>query len=836
MSPTPRSPDARSPRWWHDAASEEILKLDGRGNPPQRWAARAVLLLLAALTVLTAVPDGAAQGLEFDARPIRSITLVGLEQIESRFVENQLRSTLGQPYDKPTVEQDVVRITSLGFFSQVTARAEATDDGGVGIIFEVVELPILTGVEIRGARAIPLIELRPLVQLRTGDAIDPFIIDRAQRALVAAYEAEGYFVTDVSIDQDALDNDRRLIFIVREGPRIRLRQILFEGNDVLSDDELRDQIRSSTWFPVFGDRHVVNREELKLDAARLREYYRQRGYLEAEVDRRITVSNNQRDAIVTFLVTEGPRWTVGEVRVQGFNGQPLLFSAEQIVQHMELQPGEIYSNRQLERSADHIINLYGKLGYLNTRLVRRNTNDARASGIDRQFNAETNTVDLLVTIDEGNPSTVGKVTVRGNSLTRTKVILRELRGITPGRPFDREGLNNTRRRLNETPLFSNAVVTVLGVSEDDQRDVLVEVAERNTGSISFGATISSDDGLLGAINITQRNFDITDTPESLDDFLSNRAFRGGGQTFNLTLQPGSDNSRYSVGISDPFFYDTNYFFDSEAFFVDSDRDRDYDERRSGGRLGLGKRFGDIWSASVRVRAENVRITDIEEEGSLDVFAVEGTNLITGASFRIGRSTTDSNLAPSTGSRTNLTIERVGALGGDFDFTKASFSYDKFWTVAQDFLDRKSVLRFRLDGGYIFEDGEAPLFERFYAGGHTTFRGFENRGVGPRGIRADTLTLGEDAVGGEFLLLTGLQYEFPLVDQYLRGVVFTDQGTVTASNDIEFDQWRASVGFGIRLNVAFLSQAPFAIDFAIPLVSEDFDEERNISFAIDIPFQ
>jgi len=777
-----------------------------------------------------------AQNLEFDGRPIRSITLVGLDQIESRYVENQLRSTVGQPYSKPTVEQDVVRITNLGFFSQVTARAEPTADAGVTLIFDLAELPILTGVEIRGARNIDTAELRPLVRLRAGDAIDAFTIDRARRGIIAVYQAEGYFVTDVSIDQDALDQDRRLIFMIREGPRIRLRQIRFEGNELLSDQELRKQIRSSTWFPLFGEKNVVNREELKLDAARLREYYQQRGYLEAEVDRQITVSDNQRDAVVTFLVTEGPRWTVGEVRVEGLAGQPLLFSPEQILQHMELRPGEIYSSSQLARSARNITDLYGKLGYLNTRLIRRNTNDARASGIDRQFNPETNTVDLLVTIAEGTPSTVGKVTVRGNSLTRTKVILRELRGITPGRPFDREGLNNTRRRLNETPLFSNAVVTVLGAPDDDQRDVLVEIAERNTGSISFGATISSDDGLLGAIDITQRNFDITDTPESLDDFLSNRAFRGGGQTFNLTLQPGNDNSRFSIGLSDPFFYDTDFFFDSELFFFDSDRDREFDERRSGGRLGLGKRFGDIWSAAVRGRVENIRITDLDPESSLDVFDVEGTNLLTGISFRISRNTTDSNLTPSTGSRTNLTVERIGALGGDFDFTKLSVAYDKFWTVSQDFLDRKTILRFRIDGGFILDEGESPLFERFYAGGHSTFRGFENRGVGPRGIRADTLTLGDDAVGGEFLFLTGLQYEFPLVDQYLRGVVFTDQGTLTAGNDLEFDEWRASVGFGIRLNVAFLSQAPFAIDFAVPLVSEDFDEERNISFAIDIPFQ
>lgn len=776
----------------------------------------------------------AAQGLDFTGRPIRQIELIGLEQIESNLVENQLRSAVGRPYDNQTAQQDTVRITNLGYFGSVTARAVPRDDGGVVLQFVMDELPLLTGIEIRGNQELKTSELRSLILLRPGDAIDPFLIERAKQTLADAYEAAGHFVTDISIDQDRLDRDRRLVFLIREGPRIRLRRIEFEGNTVFRDKRLHKQIRSRTWAPILGNQHVLNREELELDASRLREHYQSRGYLEAEVDRRITVSDDQRDATVTFLITEGPQWTVNDVRVEGAGGQTLIFTAEQIKLNMALLPGDVYTENKLRRSSQQILDLYGKLGYLNTQLIRRNSNDRRARGIDRLFKLENNTVDLLVTIDQGQPSSVGKVTVRGNGVTRTKVILRELRGITPGRPFDRTLFARTERRLNETPLFSAATITLLGQAGDKYRDVLIEVAERNTGSINFGVTVSSDSGLLGAIDITQRNFDITDLPESFDDFLSNRAFRGGGQTFNLTLQPGSDNSRYSVGLSDPYFLDSDFFFDSDLSFSDTDRDRDFDERRTALRLGLGKRFGDVWSASARVRGEDIRITDIEDDGSLDVFEVEGSNALTSVSARLVRDTTDSNFFPTRGSRTTFNAERVGALGGNFDFTKLSVGYDKFWTLSEDFLERKSILRMRLDGGYILEQNESPLFERFYAGGQSTFRGFESRGVGPRGIRADTLTLGDEGVGGDFLLLAGLQYEFPLVDNYLRGVVFTDQGTL--NEEFSLDGWRITAGFGIRLQIAFLSQAPFAIDFAVPLLSEDTDEERTISFAIDIPFQ
>src|SRR5690606_26610314 len=143
---------------------------------------------------------------------------------------------------------------------------------------------------------------------------------------------------------------------------------------------------------------------------------------------------------------------------------------------------------------------------------------------------------------------------------------------------------------------------------------------------------------------------------------------------------------------------------------------------------------------------------------------------------------------------------------------------QFWTVDQDFFGRKSIVRFRLEWGYILQDDEAPVFERFYAGGHSTFRGFDYRGVGPRGIRADTGTLGDDPVGGDWLFLTGLEYSQPLYEDVVRWAVFTDMGTV--QDDIGFDEWRVSVGAGLRIKIPFLGEAPFAIDVGVPLIKEE----------------
>jgi outer membrane protein insertion porin family len=202
-------------------------------------------------------------------------------------------------------------------------------------------------------------------------------------------------------------------------------------------------------------------------------------------------------------------------------------------------------------------------------------------------------------------------------------------------------------------------------------------------------------------------------------------------------------------------------------------------------------------------------------------------------FNVRRSTTDSNFEPSRGSRIDLGLEQVGLLGGDYDFTRVSAGITKFWTVDEDFLNRKTVVMASVQTAYILQDDEAPIFERFFAGGRS-FRGFQFRGVGPRGIVASTGEVSDEAAGGQFSLLTTLQYEFPLVDQYLRGVVFTDQGTV--SEDIGLDEWRVTVGTGLRMKIPFLSQAPFAVDLAIPVLEEDGDEEELISFTLDIPFR
>jgi len=776
----------------------------------------AVLGHLIAVVVLIAPSPAKAQGIDLTDRPVAAIRIEGLAEIPEQLVLNQIRLIKGTPYASGTVRDDIVRITHLGRFSNVQAQVEPQQDGSLIVTYVLTEESPVSDIQIAGNKNISDQELLALVRLRPGDPGYKHLIEHGVKQIQRAYKKAGYFSTSVVYDQKTLSESGVLIYRIREGPIVRIRRIIFQGHAAFIKKELRSKIRSNTYAFILRP-GTLNREELDADTARLRDFYHQRGYLDAQVGRRIDLSPDNKDAVVTFLIDEGRRYTVGNIRIEG----NAVFSRAQIVEAMPLKSGDIFLARKLRNSHAAIVNLYGTLGYIETRVQ-----------IDRLFYDKQPKVDLVVSIREGQSYLVGTISVRGNQLTQDKVIYRTIRGMSQGRRFDYAGMRKTETLLKQSSLFSDAKITLLGNPKDPYRDVLIEVKEANSGSLSFGAGISSDAGLLGAIELTQRNFDITDLPESAGEFFTGKAFRGAGQFFSLNLQPGNQVSRYSVSFREPYVLDSDYSLDTNLFYFDRERE-DWDEKRTGGILGSGHRFGDVWSASVRLRVEEIDITNIDPSAPTDVFNVQDSSQITSLGFVMSRNNTDSRIFPTRGNRVRVEVTRVGALGGDYDFTKIKTEFKQFWTVEEDFFGRRTVVSLRLEIGHIIENNEAPIFERFYAGGHRSFRGFRFRGAGPRGVRNDTKALGNDPVGGDWLFLLGLEYNFPIYKEVMRGVVFLDTGTV--QDDFGLDEYRASFGVGLRLKVPFLGQAPFALDFAVPILKEDGDETQAISFDLALPF-
>jgi outer membrane protein insertion porin family len=789
-------------------------------------------LLLAALALVVSLlliptPPIHAQRLELANRPIAQVRIEGLKQVPEQLVMNQVRALAGTAYDRSIVDQDIVRITHLGRFSSVIARVEPQDNGSVILTFVVQEQALLSDVEVVGNKEISDKELLNLIKLRAGDPMDPYLIERGRSLIKDAYAKKNMHETEVTVDQDLLTESNLLIYRVREGPAARIRKIQYHGNAAYSDDQLATQVHSSEYIFIFS-KGALDRETLDADAARVRDWYRDRGYLDAQVSRQIQLSADQRDAVVTFMINEGREYSVSRIIIGGNR----IFSTEQILEAMTIRVGDAYSLDKVKKSEAAVVNLYGKLGFIEVRIGRTGGD----TGIERLYHEQEARVDLVLDIHEGGAYQVGRVLVTGNTKTQDKVIYRQVRGLEPGRTFDRAGIDQTQKNLRESRLFNDATVTVLGDVDQPTRDVLIDANDKDkkTGSVGFGAGISSDNGIIGTISLSQENFDITDTPDTFGQFITGNAFRGAGQKFNLNLQPGiatslgTATSNYSVSFVEPNLAESDYSLSTSAYYFERDWDH-YSETHIGGTVGVGKRFGDVWSGSVRARAEDVDISNIDALAPPDYFAVAGDSAVTTLGLSVNRNTTDSNIFPTHGSNFTVNVAQTGALGGDFDFTTIGYEYRKYWTLDEDFLGHKTTLTFRNNVSYIPQQN-APFFERFYAGGERSFRGFALHGVGPVYNRTDGDT---DPEGGYWMFLAGLEYNAPIYEDIIRYVIFTDTGTVT--NDFGFDAYRVSIGVGIRIKIPFLGQAPFALDLALPLLKQPGDQTRIFGFDIDVPF-
>jgi outer membrane protein insertion porin family len=349
------------------------------------------------------------------------------------------------------------------------------------------------------------------------------------------------------------------------------------------------------------------------------------------------------------------------------------------------------------------------------------------------------------------------------------------------------------------------------------KDILVQVQETRTGSLLFGIGVNSDAGLTGSIVLNERNFDITRLPTSWEDIWEGRAFRGNAQEFRAEAVPGTQLQRYSVSFRDPAVFDSPYFFGISGYFYERIYD-EYTEERLGTRLTLGRQLDEKWTVSSSLRVENVNISNVFGFEPQDFQRVIGDNFLVAPGVAVSRDTRDSYLRPTKGSKLTLSFEEVL---GDFTFPVANAELNKYWTVWER-ADGSGKHVLAMHNQITIAGSNAPVFERFYAGGFQSMRGFQFRGISP---------LTDDIrVGGDFMVLNSLEYQVPIkANDHIYAVAFVDSGTV--ERRVELKDYRVSAGFGLRFVVPMLGPVPIALDLGFPIVKGPGDKEQVFSFWI-----
>jgi len=746
-----------------------------------------------------------------------------LSASEEELARNQLRQGEGLPFDAVVISQDVSRLNRLGRYKRVEANVQLLADGSVELIYRVQLQPLITAVQSVGNRLFDDDELVGGFESLVGAPVDPTVLERAARRIEDQYKAKGYFNTRVTVDQEELENSGIVLFRVREGERTRITGIQFEGANSFTERQLKRQIKTrEAWLiDILRESGVVDNDKLDEDVGALIQFYKDRGHLDVRVDRSVTPSADGRQAIVTFYVEEGPVYTIRDIQVRVREGEDPIFTAEQLTALLDINPGDVYGDDRVRRAIKAISDAYGSIGYADAEVVRQVLREP-----DRPI------VDVRLLIRQGNRYRLGVVEIRGNTTTRSDVI-REQVTVQTDRPVDTTEIEETTKRIERMRLFTPRSVKMNLQPEKDEepgyRDALIEVEETNTGSFSIGAGVSSDSGVSARIILQERNFDITDLPDSMSELFRGEAFRGGGQTMTLQALPGNEVTVLSASLSDPYAFGTPFSASASAYYRDRIYDS-YDENRIGAGFSVGRQFGSRWRLSIPFGVEQIGLSDIDADAPTDYFAVADDNVLYNVGFRLTRQTLDNLAFPSKG--TNIEFG-AAVYGGDFNFMRLDTEYSRFFKLDEDALGLKTVLQLTGRASYIPGDSDdVPFYERLYMGGQN-FRGFDYRAVAPVGIRNDNGQPSEDTVGGNWLFFAGAEIRKPLLTELLSGVLFIDTGTV--SEDISFSEYRVSVGFGFRIYVEALSQIPLAFDFGFPIMKEDTDDTSVFSFSIDLPF-
>ncbi len=742
--------------------------------------------------------------------PVERVDIIGLETLSEGFVRRGIATRPGQPFSGQQLAQDVTDLLRTRKFIGVSADAFLDDDGRAIVVIRVQEKPELTGVSVEGNFEFDTEELFDVLPA-PGQPIDRFEIDRGRDAILDLYRDEGYYFAEVTIDEGLLERERVLRVVVSEGPQVRIRDISFEGLTAFREGLLRSKVRTNTYIPLL--REGAFRDSVaEQDTSTLERFYRAEGYLDAQVGYRIEFRDVDREELaVTFVIEEGPLYRVAEVNLFGAEA----FRDQDLLNRLRLTPGAAYREEMLQADLRRLRDAYGEIGYVDAQI------DSAYDFLD-----EPALLRLRFSIVENERSRIGEITIRGNRTTQDRVIRRQLR-FFPTEDFNLVKVRQAERRLRESGLFTKVAITPLD-DQDGFREALVEVEEADAVLFLVGAGVSTDTGLLGTISLENRNFDLFDAPRNFNEFVRGQSFRGAGQRLRIVAEPGTELTRFRVDWREPYLFDQPIGLGTSFYLFTRGRDA-YDETRYGARVSLGRRFetGPLngWAVEGAVRVEGVEIDDVRFLSARDIRVAEGDHLLTSLKGSIIRDTTDSRFRPTEGYRVSFDYEQVGALGGDATFGQPSISAVWYRTLHTDILDRKSVLGIRGDAGWIL--GDAPVFERFYGGGFGSIRGFEFRGVSPRdGLR-------DDRVGGEFILLTGAEYSFPLYADSVRGVTFVDMGTV--EEGFEITGWRMAAGFGLRVDVNFFGPIPMVFDFGFPIVKEDEDDTQVFNFSFGASF-
>lgn len=731
---------------------------------------------------------------ETPAPPIvEAIELRNLTLVSDALVHAQIESDIGEPLSPRTIARDIRRLTKLGLFTNIEVHLESIQNKST-LIYQFTEERTIDEIVIMGSKKLKESDIRAVLSSLEGDGFYEEAYETEHRAVLDLYKEKGFLNASLDIRiEDLGATGIRVSYLIIEGKKSRIKSVKFTGNNRFSTRKLRRITKTSNGFLFIGGKY--NEERFEDDLKAIIDQYGDVGRLEAQVNSTdFTYQRKGKKVVITINLAEGPEYTLSDLILADHH----VFTKSELTDLIEIQPSLVHDKSQVEADAKTLQDLYNDNGYVNARVTPIVTLDY-----------ENHTTNITHQIRESDLKYINKVTITGNSTTKDQVARRNVL-IVPGERYDGSLLRKSINDLNRSRYFEAIRPSIEDVPGDNRFvDLLMDVDEGNKGNFNFGMGVNSDTGIGGFGQLRLTNFDIGNPP----------TFTGGGQQFAVTANIGDYNTQYRLSFTDPEFMGYPISVGIEVFddHFESRGGSEYTIEQQGARLRFGKKMSNDITLRTSIGYADVEISDLETFVDPELRELESPGDTITWSWAIVRDTADHYLDPTTGTRTELKVEYAG-FGGENEFVRVMT--DATWYHGFKKRNKWSVSLNNREGWAqsLGEKQFVPLSSRFFGGGGTTIRGYNNRDVGPKGQTFEdimgTLFYDEEAIGGEFRILNTLEAKYKINDT-IRGYTFLDAGGVWwEAQDFDTKDFKFSVGVGIGMQIPFLG--PLRVDYGFPI--------------------
>ncbi|PYM10211.1 MAG: outer membrane protein assembly factor BamA [Verrucomicrobia bacterium] len=744
-------------------------------------------------------PDAAHQG----APIVRSIDVqyTGPATISRARVLAQVRTKIGLPFSDIVAEDDIRTLYNTGQFQNVRIFGQPEGDG-VKVIVAVQTRTMLNEIQIDGATRISPKKLRKNLGVKLNTPLREEDLEKGRQKIVETYQAHGFNDVDVTVHVEPIDATRgtsRAVYTVNEGIKGSVTSVRFEGNAHFSDRVLRKQMktRQKTIFAFVDKSGRLDETQLQDDLQKIREFYQNHGYVDVAV-RDVRKERTSGGALqIVIVVDEGPQYHVGKISFVGYKAT----NEQKLRALLKMKEGDVYSAKAIKDDAKAMADAYGSGGYVDLTVIPESS-PARGGLID-----------LTYRIEEGQRSYVERINIIGNTRTKDKVIRREVL-IAPGDVFNTVRVETSKKRLENLGYFSKVDTFPVDTGVEGRKNLDIQVEEKRTGSLNFGAGFSTVDSLIGFIELTQVNFDITNWP----------SLTGGGQKFRIRLQGGLQRKDAEVVLTEPWFMDRPIAVSFSGFYHEANYLSSlYDQRNYGFSLDVRKGILPYLYGTLGYRLENIDAFNIAASASPQLVAETGssTKSVVTASLVFDRR--DNPFLTRHGERITYTWWVAGP-GGTEQIYGFDVEASKYWHLPWD-----TILLVNAEVAGVDSWGDqtklVKIYDRLFLGGSNNLRGFEFRDVGPKDEDGEPL-------GGQSMARVTVEYTFPIIEK-ARGAIFYDTGFVNTNPwDYNFNNVASDIGFGLRLDLPI---GPLRLDYGIPIQQAGNHGSGKFNFNVGYQF-